>query len=133
MKTLIALICSLAVSVIAADFVIYPYAITAGHVTGTICPAPYTWRSSYTNHPPANFYGWKMDPNESTHTVTDTNSPNTKVQWGNFNSSNGCAQTTASIPFNPVNAASQYRFAGFGTNNQPVNTNYPLVLHGFLP
>jgi len=93
------------------------------------CPGKYAGYVLYTK-PYSQGWGW-VPISGMTHTVTDTNRTDTKVQYFGAYGDYGCAQTTVSIPnptFSPV-----YQFAIYFTNNVPTNA-YPMVLlTGFNP
>lgn len=130
MKTLLLALALIATSAM-ADIVIYPLAIS--HVSGSSppCPGAYVGYATY-SRTIANGWGWAPDTNNFTvFTATDTNSAGTKVQIVGKNLDSYCGQTTTSVA-NPPQSP-KYRFTVYFTNNIPPNTNYPLVLHGFLP
>ena len=127
---LISIIISLAPLLFAGDFLIYPSVTNVSFPcqTGNGCPGSYCYYLNYTNAPNG-AWGWKLDTNVSTHTITDTNHNNTKIQWGNDFGFSACNQRTVMVPSGTP--GTYYRFAQYGTNAVP-STN-SLLLHGFLP
>lgn len=99
----------------------------AGGGSGGSCPGRY---SGYVNYVPPSGWGYIPSTNTTIYTATDTNSTNTKVQYGGAYGDIGCNQTTVTIPYPTFSP--QYRFAVYFPTNTTVPTNaYPLVLSGF--
>jgi hypothetical protein len=92
------------------------------------CPGRYAGYVTYSK-PPSQGWGWSPIAG-MTHTVTDTNRTDTKVQYSGAYGDNGCNQTTVLVnpAYSPV-----YQFTIYFTNNVPTNA-YPMVLlSGFNP
>lgn len=102
--------------------------VSGGGGTGT-CPGKYSGYVNFTK-PPSQGWGWAPTAG-ATHTVTDTNRADTKVQFMGQYGDGGCAATsvTASNTISPV-----YRFSIFFATNTTVPTNaYPITMAGFDP
>lgn len=132
-KTL-ALISLLIVSftVPAGVIVVKPYKITTQNCsTGSGCPGGFCGRADYL--PTNGDWGFKPDNGFTSHSFTDTNNSNTKIQYvGAFGDMN-CDQTTVSIPQPPTSP--MYRVTVYFTNKSeiPTDTNkYPIVLTNML-
>lgn len=134
MKYLALLLSLFALTVTAADFLVYPQKVIAGNCASTPgCPGGYCWYLSYTNanNFSVNHGWWRFDTNDTTHTATVLDTNNTKVQFGGNFGDAGCGPVFVAIP---APAFSQgYRFAQYGTNMPLPDTNHPIFLHGFLP
>jgi Immunoglobulin domain len=74
--------------------------------------------------------GWGWVPTGALHTITDTNRPDTKVEYIGRYGDRGCNQTTVTIP-NPT-PNPKYRFMIYFPDNVPTNS-YPIKLVGFQP
>jgi hypothetical protein len=102
--------------------------VSGGGGTGS-CPGRY---SGYVNFTKPAAQGWGWAPTVGmTHTATDTNRPDTKIQFMGQYGDTGCApvSVTVSNPISPV-----YRFSIFFPTNCAVPTNaYPITLDGFDP
>jgi len=93
------------------------------------CPGHYIGYVTYSK-PPSQGWGWAPIPGMA-HTATDTNRPDTKIQYYGAYGDTGCNQTSVSIP-NPA-PSPVYQFTIYFTNNVPTNA-YPMVLlSGFNP
>ena len=95
------------------------------------CPGKY---AGYINFTKTSQQGWGWAPdtsNGNTHFIaSDTNRPDTKIQYGGAYGDNGCGQTgiaVASPAMSPV-----YRFTIYFPNNVPTNA-YNITLDGFKP
>ncbi|HEY3860628.1 MAG TPA: immunoglobulin domain-containing protein [Verrucomicrobiae bacterium] len=107
------------------DIVVYSLPICYAGGGGN-CPGPY---KGYVNYTFTNYWGWMPATNE-THlfTASDTNRPNTKIQYVGYYGDNGCAVSTVTVPYPPPSP--QYGFTIYFTNNVPTS-NYPITLIGF--
>lgn len=130
LKLLTTLALALLIVVVAkGDIVIYPgniVSVTPSYFPG--CPGGY---AGYANYTKTIANGWGYATNGTSHTATDTNRNNTKVQFVGHNGDSGCAPTSVTVP-DPT-YSQKYRFTVYFTNSTPVGTNYPLLLHGFDP
>jgi hypothetical protein len=95
------------------------------------CPGKY---AGYINFTKTSQQGWGWAPdtsNGNTHFIaSDTNRPDTKIQYFGAYGDNGCGQTgiaVASPAMSPV-----YRFTIYFPNNVPTNA-YNITLDGFKP
>jgi len=95
--------------------------------TNGVCPGGYVGYASYSK---TVAQGWGWAPTNTVHTATDTNRPDTKVEFTGKIGDSGCNQTTVTVP-DPT-ASPKYRFKVYFTNHVPTNA-YPLVLDGFAP
>jgi hypothetical protein len=95
------------------------------------CPGKY---AGYINFTKTSQQGWGWAPDTSngntTFIATDTNRPNTKIQYGGGYGDNGCNQTAVTVPSPAISPV--YRFSIYFTNNVPTNA-YPIMLEGFKP
>lgn len=109
--------------------VIYSFPLSGSGSQGG-CPGPYVGYVLYT--PGGNNWGWAPDTSNGNKTfyATDTNRPNTKIQYIGEYGDGGCNQTTVTVPNPPYSPL--YEFAIYFTNNVPTNA-YPITLDGFLP
>jgi hypothetical protein len=110
--------------------VVFGFPLSGNGGSGT-CPGKY---AGYINFTKTSQQGWGWAPdtsNGNTHFIaSDTNRPDTKIQYGGAYGDNGCGQTgiaVASPAMSPV-----YRFTIYFTNNVPTNA-YPITLDGFKP
>jgi hypothetical protein len=94
------------------------------------CPGHYTGYVGY--YPGTNGWGWAPDTTNgnTVFTATDTNRPNTKVEYVGEYGDEGCNQTTVTIPNPPTSP--EYEFCIYFTNNVPTNA-YSITLSGFYP
>jgi hypothetical protein len=108
---------------------IYSLPVNSNGGQGT-CPGHYVGYVSYS--PGTNAWGWSPDTTggNTVFTATDTNRPNTKIQYLGYYGDNGCNQAVIVVP-NPA-ISPQYQFTIFFTNNVPTNA-YPITLSGFKP
>jgi hypothetical protein len=94
------------------------------------CPGKYAGYVIFTKTP-AQGWGWSPSTNTTVYTATDTNQPNTKVQFVGDYGDSGCAQTTVTVPY-PMSPV--YRFGIYFPQGSQVPTNaYPITLSGFNP
>jgi hypothetical protein len=112
----------------AAPITVYATPVV-GNGSNGICPGGYIGCVSYTNTT-AQGWGWAPSTNTTVHTATDTNRPDTKIQYQGKLSDKDCNQTSVTIPHPPHSP--KYRFFIYFTNNVPTNA-YPIVLEGFNP
>jgi hypothetical protein len=103
-----------------------PYAGSGSQGT---CPGTYVGYVSYSKTI-SQGWGWTLVTGATVLTATDTNRPDTKVQYFGLYGDSGCAQNKVTIPYPPFSPA--YRFTIYFTNNIPTNA-YPIVLTGFNP
>jgi hypothetical protein len=110
--------------------VVFGFPLFGGGGQGT-CPGHYT---GYINYTKTTQLGWGWAPDTSngniTFTVSDTNRPDTKIQYGGMYGDIGCNQTGVTVPSPAISPA--YRFTIYFTNNVPTNA-YPITLDGFKP
>lgn len=137
MKQLLSLFGALAaaVSLYAGDIIVYPSnkPVIVPLTTSPCVPGGYRAYINYIK-PVSAGWGWAPDTNNfTTFTATDTNRVDTTVQYLGQALDSGCAPTSVQVP-NPPHSP-KYRFTVYfsTTNNLPSTTNYPLVLHNFLP
>ncbi|HEX4264028.1 MAG TPA: immunoglobulin domain-containing protein [Verrucomicrobiae bacterium] len=97
---------------------------------GTGCPGAY---SGYVNFTKPMSEGWGFAPDTSnSHTATDSNRSDTKVQFNGYYGDGNCAQTTVTVGNPPPSPA--YRFTIFFPRGSQVPTNsYAITLVGFNP
>ena len=107
---------------------VYATPVTSGGSGGT-CPGAYVGYVNYTKTA-AQGWGWAPDSGTTTHTATDTNRVDTKVQYAGKLGDTSCNQTTVTVP-DPT-YSTKYRFTIYFTNNVPTNA-YSIVLDGFNP
>ena len=110
--------------------VVFGFPLSGNGGSGT-CPGKY---AGYINFTKTSQQGWGWAPdtsNGNTHFIaSDTNRPDTKIQYGGAYGDNGCGQTgiaVASPAMSPV-----YRFTIYFPNNVPTNA-YNITLDGFKP
>jgi hypothetical protein len=110
--------------------VVFGLPLLSGGGTGT-CPGKYAGYINYTKTI-ANGWGWAPDTSNgnTTFIASDTNRPNTKIQYGGMYGDNGCGQTGIAVPSPAISPV--YRFTIYFTNNVPTNA-YPITLDGFKP
>jgi hypothetical protein len=95
------------------------------------CPGTYLGYVNYTKTAQLG-WGWGLDTTNG-NTVffaSDTNRPDTKIQYGGAHGDNGCNQTSVTIPSPAISPV--YRFTIYFTNNVPTNA-YAITLDGFKP
>jgi hypothetical protein len=110
--------------------VVFGPPILSGGGTGT-CPGHY---AGYVNYTKTTQQGWGWAPDttngNTTFIASDTNRPDTKIQYVGMYGDNGCNPTAVPVPSPAISPA--YRFTIFFTNNVPTNA-YPITLDGFKP
>ena len=134
MKTLLVLISLITLPLFAGDIVVYPLATAtiANGASITGCTGGYVGFLKY-KKPVPNF-GWAPDTNNFTvFTISDTNKASTKIQYNGHFGDVGCNPTTVTLPTHPP--SDKYAFVVYFTNltDIPATTNYPIVMHDFLP
>ncbi len=110
--------------------VVYGFPVGNSGGTGS-CPGKYC---GYVNYAKTGSQGWGWAPstNTSFYSATDTNRPNTKIQYLGAYGDNGCATTTVNVPYPTLSPV--YRFTIYFPTNTSVPTNaYPITLTGFNP
>jgi hypothetical protein len=109
---------------------VYAFPVSGSGGTGT-CPGHYV---GYVNYAKSSTNGWGWAPDttngNTTFTATDTNRPDTKVQYFGAFGDNGCNQTGVTVPSPAISPV--YRFTIYFTNNVPTNA-YAITLNGFKP
>jgi hypothetical protein len=132
MKKLIPIICLLATTALAADFVVYPFTLTTNNCfTGTGCPGGYCGYATY-KKAAANGFRWAIDTSVMPHTATYTNNSSTKMECiDRFGADLRCSLTNTITTTNSPSAGDKYSFIVFFTNSIPETNG--LLLHGFLP
>lgn len=121
-----------AVSLYAADFVVYPFSYTSNIcATFNVCPSNYCSYNEYRKWP-TNGFGWAPDTNFTIHTATYTNGGNVRTEYiDRLGSDMGCSMSNSiSTSTHPL-SGNKYIFSVLFTNSIP-GTN-GLLLHGFLP
>lgn len=93
------------------------------------CPGSYAGYANYTKTL-AQGWGWAPTSGTTTHTATDLNRMDTKVQYSGKLGDGDCNQTSVSVP-DPT-YSTKYRFTIYFTNNVPTNA-YSITLDGFDP
>ncbi len=93
------------------------------------CPGKYCGYVNYTKTI-SQGWGWSPATNTTVFNATDTNQPNTKVQYfGEYGDMN-CNVTSVTVPYPAMSPV--YRFSIFFPSGTSVPTNaYPIVLTGF--
>jgi hypothetical protein len=107
---------------------VYGWPVVSNGSQGT-CPGAYAGYVSYTKTV-SQGWGWAPDTNTTTHTASDQNRADTKVQYVGKYGDVDCNQTTVTIP-HPTSSP-KYRFSIYFTNNVPTNS-YAITLTGFDP
>ena len=131
MKTILLLL-GLAASCSAADVYIQAVPARTAITTLTNCQITYSERVQYVKTV-SQGWGWKPSTNTTLHTITDTNSGATRIEYiGKFGDS-GCGFGTVTLSTSPFSPA--YRFGVYFPTNGTVPTNQPywLKLSGFDP
>jgi hypothetical protein len=119
----------LCLSALASDFTITSYLI--GHNAGSngVCPGKYQGQATFTNGTPA-MWGWIIDTNSATHTITDTNRSDTHIIVNNrLGTISYCDQTTVTIT--NTSPTEKWRPTPYFPSNVPP-TSYSLTFHGFI-
>lgn len=110
--------------------VVFGAPVTGGGGGGT-CPGKY---SGYVNFVKTMSDGWGWAPSSgtTTHSATDGNRSDTKVQYLGYYGDSACALTTISTSTSPMSPV--YRFTVYFPQGTTVPTNsYPITLTGFDP
>jgi len=103
--------------------------VVSGGGTGS-CPGKYSGYVNFTKTSPQG-WGWAPTAGVPTHTASDTNRVDTKIQYGGQYGDNGCNTNSVSFsnPMSPV-----YRFSIYFPPGSQVPTNaYAITLDGFDP
>jgi hypothetical protein len=110
--------------------VVFGLPVSGGGSQGN-CPGKFAGYVNYTKTI-ANGWGWAPDTSNSNtvFTASDTNRPDTKIEYGGKYGDNACNQTSVTVPYPAISPA--YRFTIYFTNNVPTNA-YAITLSGFLP
>jgi hypothetical protein len=110
--------------------VVFGFPLPGSGGTGT-CPGHF---AGYVNFTKTTQQGWGWAPDTTNgNTVfiaSDTNRPDTKIQYGGMYGDIGCNQTGVTVANPAISPA--YRFTIYFTNNVPTNA-YPITLDGFKP
>lgn len=103
--------------------------VVSGGGTGT-CPGKYSGYVNFTK-PMSQGWGWVPSAGVQTHTATDGNRTDTKVQYVGQYGDAGCATNSVTLT---TQTSPVYRFAIYFPTNSTVPTNaYPITLDGFDP
>jgi Immunoglobulin domain len=110
--------------------VVFSLPLSSSGGTGT-CPGHYAGYVNYTKTV-ANGWGWAPDTTNgnTSFIASDTNRPDTKIQYAGKYGDNGCDQTGVAVPSPAISPV--YRFTIYFTNNVPTNA-YAITLDGFKP